>query len=123
MAGILGKFFEDDPGYSAPQGGLLGGARMPMGRNQKIAVGLAGLRDLANSFSGQQTDFAGQEGEDIYRQNAMGQREAANKEIQAAIATGDMNQVRAVLSKHATTNPEGVSHIIQALQFGQPKYE
>lgn len=57
-------------------------------------------------------------------QNAqtLAQQQKVNKDIQSAFATGDMNKVRQVLMA-AAANGTDISHITQALQFGQPKYE
>lgn len=123
MPGILGNTFADDPGYAAPQGGILSGYG-PMAGNQKAALLFAGLRDAISSFSGAQpTDYSGQQGQQVMQQNQLSARGALNKKIQAAYASGDMNTVRQALMEAAGADPEAVGHIVQALQFGQPKIE
>lgn len=117
MAGILGKFFEDDQG-AMPQSGILGGYG-PMAGNQKAAMLFAGLRDIANNFSGESTNYAGQQGEDFHRQNVMGSRDAAIKKIQAAYAAGDMQAVRAAAIEH----PEIGASILKVLEQDAPKYQ
>lgn len=116
----LFDYFNDDPGAPQSQGGILNGAG-PMAGNQKAALLFAGLRDMANSFSGgAPSNYADQQGQEFYRQNAIGSREMINKKIQAAYASGDMNQVRQALMQ---ADPQDVAHITQAMNFGQPKFQ
>lgn len=118
---------------SLPQqdsGGIFGSIRdylnQPLEGTNGQAGGMNRLGLLAAAFqdagNGGRTDLTGDLLKSARQQAAIQRREEANKAVQKAYATGDMNQVRKALTDLAA-NGGDISHIMEAMQVGQPKYE
>lgn len=99
-------------------GGQGGGDAASMGLNRLGYLGAA-LQDAGDGGRGQRV---AQFYERAQQAQAQQKLEAVNKAIRDAYSTGDMNKVRQALVE-AASNGADISHITQALQVGQPKYE
>jgi hypothetical protein len=115
--GIFGNTFRDDPGALPSSGSeaMFG----PLSGSQKTSLLFAGLRDMANSFAGNGSNYLSQQGDQFYKQNQRAAQKAANTKIQQAYATGDMNKVRAAIIEAAGAGSD-ISHITDAFKVGRP---
>lgn len=118
--GLFGMF-QDDLG--AIQGSDASG-RSPLTGQQKQALIFSGISDAIDNLQGRggnTTEGLSQQFQQDYtKQKAEQRRLAVNQALQAAYASGDMNQVRAALLK---ADPEDLGHIHDAMTMTQPKIQ
>jgi hypothetical protein len=98
---------------------LEGASDQSRGMNRLGLLGAA-LQDAGN---GGRTNNAQELIGAAQREGLRNKRDQANRAIQQAYASGDMNAVRKALVDLAQSDPEAVGHITQALQFGTPKIQ
>jgi hypothetical protein len=117
--GILGGWFNDDEGAIA---GPAGSGRSPLTGDQKRSLIFSGIADAIDSLrggTGDLTEKMSKQYTDAYtKQKADARRDAVNKALQTAYASGDMNQVRQAL---LSAEPDDIAHITSALTATQPK--